>query len=104
MLELNPNPLLIYLLLILGLFCSPIKSLKFELESGRTKCIAEDIKSNSMTVGKYSVVNPNEAQPITDSHKITVRVGKKTKKNRKVQTSQYPLLNFVALDKVHTVS
>jgi hypothetical protein len=27
-----------------------------------------------MTVGNYSVVNPNEGYPIPDSHKITVRV------------------------------
>jgi hypothetical protein len=27
-----------------------------------------------MTVGKYSIVNPDESQPLPDSHKITVRV------------------------------
>ena len=61
-------------LLILGLSSFTTESLKFELLSGHTKCISEDIKSNSMTVGKYSVVNPSEGQPIPDSHKITVRV------------------------------
>ena len=73
---LNPKPLLhLSLLLLLLLFSSPkIESLRFELQSGHTKCISEDIKSNSMTVGKYSVVNPSEGHPLPDSHRFTVRV------------------------------
>ncbi|KAK9116654.1 hypothetical protein Sjap_015601 [Stephania japonica] len=65
-----------FVVLILGLgFLSPLaQSLRLDLESGHTKCIAEDIKSNSMSVGKYSVVNPNEGHPLPDSHKITARV------------------------------
>ncbi|KAL8518647.1 hypothetical protein ACS0TY_009843 [Phlomoides rotata] len=51
-----------------------VESIRFDLESGHTKCISEDIKSNSMTVGKYHIVNPNEGVPLPDSHKITVRV------------------------------
>ncbi|CAN8313206.1 unnamed protein product [Cochlearia groenlandica] len=50
------------------------QSLHFELHSGRTKCISEDIKSNSMTVGKYSVVNHLESHPSPPSHKISIRV------------------------------
>lgn len=50
------------------------ESIRFDLESGHTKCISEDIKSNSMTVGKYQIVNPNEGHPLPESHKITVRV------------------------------
>ncbi|KAL9246364.1 hypothetical protein vseg_019908 [Gypsophila vaccaria] len=50
------------------------KSLRFDIKSGDTKCISEDIKSNSMTVGKYHVVNPNEGTPLSEAHKITVRV------------------------------
>ncbi|KAE8023208.1 hypothetical protein FH972_008934 [Carpinus fangiana] len=61
-------------LLILGFLLSKSESVRFDLESGQTKCIAEDIKSNAMTVGKYSVVNPDEAHPMPDSHKVTVRV------------------------------
>lgn len=49
-------------------------SLHFDLHSGRTKCIAEDIKSNSMTVGKYSVDNPHEGHDLPQSHKISVKV------------------------------
>ncbi|KAG6426249.1 hypothetical protein SASPL_110469 [Salvia splendens] len=52
----------------------PAESIRFDLESGHTKCISEDIKSNSMTVGKYHIVNPNEGHPLPDSHKVTVRV------------------------------
>ncbi|TYI86258.1 hypothetical protein E1A91_D04G052500v1 [Gossypium mustelinum] len=49
------------------------ESMRFELDSGKTKCIAEDIKANAMTVGKYSIVNPSEGQPFPDSHKLVVR-------------------------------
>ncbi|BFG16728.1 hypothetical protein CerSpe_030020 [Prunus speciosa] len=59
---------------VLGFLSSTSESLRFELQSGHTKCIVEDIKANAMTVGKYSVVNPNEGHPIPDSHKLTVRV------------------------------
>ncbi|XP_061362249.1 transmembrane emp24 domain-containing protein p24delta9-like isoform X2 [Gastrolobium bilobum] len=48
--------------------------MRFELQTGHTKCISEDVKNNAMTVGKYSVVNPNEGYPIPDTHKIVVKV------------------------------
>ena len=67
----------LYLLLIatvIGLLSSTSKSLRFELESGLTKCIAEDINTNSLTVGKYSIVNPHDGQPLPESHKLTVKV------------------------------
>lgn len=50
--------------------------MRFDLQSGATKCISDEIKSNSMTVGKYSTVNPNEGFPLPDTHKVTVRVSK----------------------------
>ncbi|KAH6763110.1 emp24/gp25L/p24 family/GOLD family protein [Perilla frutescens var. hirtella] len=53
---------------------SRVESIRFDLEAGHTKCIADDIKSNSMTVGKYQVVNFNEGLPLPDAHKITIRV------------------------------
>ncbi|KAK1425771.1 hypothetical protein QVD17_21129 [Tagetes erecta] len=62
------------ILIIIGLLSTITQSIRFELESGHTKCIAEDIKSNSMTVGHYSIVNPNEGQPLPETHKITLRV------------------------------
>ncbi|ONK65280.1 uncharacterized protein A4U43_C07F35510 [Asparagus officinalis] len=49
-------------------------SLRFDLQSGSTKCISEDIKMNAMAVGKYLVVNPDENHPLPDSHKVSVRV------------------------------
>lgn len=61
-------------ILNLGFLLGGVQSIRFELQSGHTKCIAEDIKADSMTVGKYSVVNPNDGYPIPDSHKVTVRV------------------------------
>lgn len=65
---------LILLLLNIILITQKTQSLRFDLQSGHTKCISEDIKSNSMTVGKYHVVNPNEGVPLPDTHKLTVRV------------------------------
>ncbi|GMI67418.1 hypothetical protein like AT1G14010 [Hibiscus trionum] len=50
------------------------ESMRFELESGKTKCIAEDIKANAMTVGKYSIINPDEGYALPESHKLVVRV------------------------------
>ncbi|KAJ8433337.1 hypothetical protein Cgig2_021344 [Carnegiea gigantea] len=35
------------------------ESLRFDLQSGSTKCISEDIKRDGMIVGKYSIINPN---------------------------------------------
>ncbi|XP_048319059.1 transmembrane emp24 domain-containing protein p24delta9 [Ziziphus jujuba] len=61
-------------LLVVGFLSFTSESLRFDLKSGLTKCISEDINSNSMTVGKYSIVNPNEGHPLPDSHKLTVRV------------------------------
>ncbi|XP_059655801.1 transmembrane emp24 domain-containing protein p24delta9-like [Cornus florida] len=65
---------ILFLLLILGFLSIVAQSLRFDLELGHTKCIYEDIKTNSMTVGKYSVVNPSEDHPMPDDHKVTVRV------------------------------
>lgn len=62
------------IVLTLGFLTTRIHSLRFDLQSGHTKCIAEDMKSNAMTVGKYHVVNPNEGFPLPDSHKLNVRV------------------------------
>ncbi|KAK2994603.1 hypothetical protein RJ640_025657 [Escallonia rubra] len=59
---------------ILGVMAPMVESMRFDLQSGSTKCITEDIKNNAMTVGKYSVVNPNEGYPMPDTHKITLRV------------------------------
>ncbi|XP_065860493.1 transmembrane emp24 domain-containing protein p24delta9-like [Euphorbia lathyris] len=63
---------------ILGLLSPTSESIQFELQSGHTKCIAEDIKKNSMTVGKYTIVNHNEGQPLPDSLKLTTRVTSST--------------------------
>lgn len=71
------NSILLHAILTIALTCGIANSMRFELQTGSTKCISEDIKSNAMTVGKYSVVNPNEGYPIPDSHRITVKVKKK---------------------------
>ncbi|KAI5591865.1 hypothetical protein BDE02_04G112600 [Populus trichocarpa] len=58
----------------LGLIFTIAESMRFDLQSGHTKCISEDIMNNAVTVGKYNVVNPNEGYPLPVSHKLTVRV------------------------------
>lgn len=60
--------------LLFGLMAKSAMSMRFDLRSGSSKCISEDIKSNAMTVGKYAVVFPNNVSPIPTSHKLTVRV------------------------------
>ncbi|KAL3819507.1 hypothetical protein ACJIZ3_005412 [Penstemon smallii] len=65
---------LFLVLVSIFLLWTRVESIRFDLESGHTKCISEDIKSNSMTVGKYHIVNPNEGHPLPDTHKMTVRV------------------------------
>ena len=65
---------IIVVLGVILLILRSVESIRFDLETGHTKCIAEDIKLNSMTVGKYQLVNYNEGLPLPDSHKITIRV------------------------------
>nr|KJB59246.1 hypothetical protein B456_009G325400 [Gossypium raimondii] len=81
------------IMVVVGILSSASQALRFELQSGHTKCISEDIKSNSMTVGKYHVVNPNEAHPLPDSLKFAVRVtspqGNSLHTAEKVETGQF---------------
>ncbi|KAJ6753121.1 TRANSMEMBRANE EMP24 DOMAIN-CONTAINING PROTEIN [Salix koriyanagi] len=58
----------------LGLVLTIVESMRFDLQSGHTKCISEDINSSAISVGKYNAVNPNEGFPLPDTHKINVRV------------------------------
>ncbi|CAN8312184.1 unnamed protein product [Cochlearia groenlandica] len=67
----------IIMLLILSILSPATLSMRYELISGHTKCISEEIHANAMSVGKYSIVNPNnedDHHPLPSSHKITVRV------------------------------
>ncbi|KAK9063602.1 hypothetical protein SSX86_017473 [Deinandra increscens subsp. villosa] len=59
---------------ILSFLSTIAQSFRFEIESGHAKCISEDIKSNSISVGHYAIVNPDEQQPLPESHKLTLRV------------------------------
>ena len=62
------------LVLTLAFMYGFVNSMRFEILSGHTKCISEDIKNNALAVGMYNVVNPNEGFPIPDAHKLNVRV------------------------------
>ncbi|CAN8253642.1 unnamed protein product [Cochlearia groenlandica] len=65
------------LILIITCLCQRrVLAMRFELGSGHTKCIGEDINENSMSVGKYFIVNPNEEDnhSMPSSHKINVKL------------------------------
>ncbi|KAL1178893.1 hypothetical protein V6Z11_A03G125100 [Gossypium hirsutum] len=65
------------MVLLVGVLLVPSsQSLRFDIQSGKTKCISEDMKSNSMTVGKYQVINPNQDRHhlLPDSHQLNVKV------------------------------
>uniref|UniRef100_A0ACD5WVG5 Uncharacterized protein n=1 Tax=Avena sativa TaxID=4498 RepID=A0ACD5WVG5_AVESA len=49
-------------------------ALRFDLLSGHTKCISDDIKVGTMAVGKYHVVEPEGSSQLPDSHRISLRV------------------------------
>ncbi|KAK9741100.1 hypothetical protein RND81_03G081500 [Saponaria officinalis] len=69
---LSLNIVIIIIIICLNIpYCD---SFRFNLQSGSTKCITEDIKHNSMTVGKYAVVSPADGRPLPASHRITARV------------------------------
>ncbi|CAH1437606.1 unnamed protein product [Lactuca virosa] len=66
----------LFVVMILGLASTPIivKGMRFDLKTGATKCITEDIKINAMTVGKYSVVKRVQGFSLPESDRVTVRV------------------------------
>lgn len=80
--------LLLFLAGFLSLSLSPAAALRFDLQSGHTKCISDDIKVGAMAVGKYHVVVPegggstsssssssSSAQPLLpESHRVSLRV------------------------------
>uniref|UniRef100_A0A0E0D1D9 GOLD domain-containing protein n=1 Tax=Oryza meridionalis TaxID=40149 RepID=A0A0E0D1D9_9ORYZ len=78
--------LLLFLFLLAGsLSPSPAAALRFDLQSGHTKCISDDIKVGAMAVGKYHVVAPewygssssssSSSQPLLpESHRVSLRV------------------------------
>ncbi|CAI8587978.1 unnamed protein product [Vicia faba] len=76
MIGLKPKPCLLFHLLAVILFACSVQSLRFDLPSGLSKCIFEDIKKNWMTVGNYSIVNSNEGQPPPSDHTIAVTLYK----------------------------
>ncbi|XP_058777333.1 transmembrane emp24 domain-containing protein p24delta7-like [Vicia villosa] len=68
---------LFLLLISIALFSSSVQSMRFDLPSTKgnnVRCFSEEIKKNSMVVGNYSIVNPNEALPLPSNHTITVQV------------------------------
>ncbi|KAJ0558144.1 putative GOLD domain-containing protein [Helianthus annuus] len=70
-----PTLIIVTVIILILLTSSPLViGMRFDLETGATKCITEDIKINAMTVGKYSIVKPVEGFPLSEYDRITVRV------------------------------
>ncbi|KAL6878285.1 hypothetical protein ACP4OV_012455 [Aristida adscensionis] len=82
-----PPLLALLLLLLLVAAALPAGALRFDLNSGHTKCISDDIKVGAMAVGKYHVAAPDDGsltfsssssaaqqQHLPDSHRISLRV------------------------------
>jgi p24 family protein delta-1 len=67
-------------LLVLLTATMPAGALRFDLKSGHTKCISDDIKVGAMAVGKYHIVDPDDgsfsssSQQLPDTHRISLRV------------------------------
>jgi len=102
---------LAFLLVFLCLGVWQVQCIRFELPSGQTKCIAEEIQSNVLVLGNYHVVAPGSdehhygtgnAQPVADDHKITVRVtspyGNSLHYADKVESGQFALTTTEAGD------
>ena len=73
---LRPSTLLL-LAAVLFAASPSARALRFDLESGHTKCISDEIKVDSMAVGKYSVVAPDPSYPdaqLPESHRVSLRV------------------------------
>jgi predicted outer membrane lipoprotein len=72
------------------LFCyfSVVDALRLEVPAHSTKCISDDIQSQVLTVGDYSVVSAADA-----SHQVTCRVtspsGKQLHYSENVQVGQF---------------
>ncbi|XP_047086894.1 transmembrane emp24 domain-containing protein p24delta7-like [Lolium rigidum] len=64
--------LLVVLLILSGALSAG--ALRFDLLSGHTKCISDDIKVGAMAVGKYHIVEPEGSSELPDSHRISLRV------------------------------
>ncbi|XP_071696365.1 transmembrane emp24 domain-containing protein p24delta9-like [Rutidosis leptorrhynchoides] len=64
--------MVVFMILILSMliFCNVAHSLRFDIESDHTKCMTEDIRKDSLTIGQYSVINPNQNDPFPEHHKI----------------------------------
>ncbi|XP_031116773.1 transmembrane emp24 domain-containing protein p24delta7-like [Ipomoea triloba] len=60
--------------LLIHIEASVVEALRIDVKSGSTKCIKEEMQLNTMTIGKYAVVNPFMDHDVPDTHKITVRV------------------------------
>ncbi|KAF4390775.1 hypothetical protein G4B88_015665 [Cannabis sativa] len=64
----------VLMVVLVGVRMRGVVSMRFDLQSGTSKCVSEDIKANAMSLGRYVVVNPYDESPLSDIHKVNVRV------------------------------
>ncbi|XP_058775376.1 transmembrane emp24 domain-containing protein p24delta9-like [Vicia villosa] len=65
---------LFLLVLSIKLFSCSVECMRFDLPPGLARCLGEDVKKNSLTVGNYSIVNHNPGHPLPVNHTILVTV------------------------------
>uniref|UniRef100_A0A803QMI8 Uncharacterized protein n=1 Tax=Cannabis sativa TaxID=3483 RepID=A0A803QMI8_CANSA len=63
----------VLMVVLVGVRMRGVVSMRFDLQSGTSKCVSEDIKANAMSLGRYVVVNPYDESPLSDIHKVNVR-------------------------------
>ncbi|CAI0388409.1 unnamed protein product [Linum tenue] len=65
------------------------ESMRFDMHSGETKCISEDVKADTLSVGSYSIVDPIKGDPnvtvrvtflVTSPHGVSYHYGDKVEK------------------------
>ncbi|CAI0454106.1 unnamed protein product [Linum tenue] len=81
---------LIVIMLIFESGSKMAESMRFDMHSGETKCISEDVKADTMSVGSYSIVDPIKGDPnvtvrffglqVTSPHGVSYHYGDKVEK------------------------
>lgn len=69
-----PGSLFSFLVVLLFSCALTAGALRFDLYSGHTKCISDDIKVGAMAVGKYHIVQPEDSSQLPDPQRISLRV------------------------------
>ncbi|XP_076891587.1 transmembrane emp24 domain-containing protein p24delta9-like [Bidens hawaiensis] len=62
-----------YMFVTLGLISIVnVNGMRFDIKTGATKCIMDDLKAISLSVGSYNIISND--LPLPESHRITLRI------------------------------